>query len=1074
MGDPEPRDHEPTGAGGSEPETTVAELGPNGPPGTIGITLAGEVDPGQATGGVTLGYETSATATGADDATDADRTDSSPPQRPAPNIAGYVIEGELGRGGMGVVYRARQVGLNRPCALKVILAGAHADPVAAVRFLGEAEAVAKLQHPNIVQIHSIGEADGLPFLELEYLPQGSLDRTLDGTPWPARRAATLIEALARGVSEAHRLEIIHRDLKPGNILIAADGTPKIADFGLAKSLNMESGLTATESIMGTPSYMAPEQAEGKNKQVGPLVDVYALGAILYELLTGRPPFRGTTMLETLEQVKTAEPVPPSRLVPGLSRDAETIALKCLQKDPAKRYTSAESLAEDLQRFLEDRPIRARRVSSAERLLLWGRRNKLVAGLLAGLVVTLVAGFVVSTSQWIRAEANAEQLAQQLYTSDMRVIQQLDEAGDVGRMGKLLRRHIPLAGKTDWRGFEWDVFWRRYRGAQPIRTLPLDDAPWDMAATPSGQTVAILVFDHANKKVQVILWDAATGREPRVFEGPRGKFAGAVALSPNGQVFATGSQFDGRGRERGCVNIWDAATGELQQSLGGPNGLDKDVEIGALAFSPDGKTLLSGSGDGTINLWDLKTGHVLKTFKGHTEFVRGVFSPDGSRIASASGDKTVKLWDVKSGNKLFTSRYLSYMVTSVAFSPGDGRYLAAGSWGSDARLWDVARPRDPHEIELLGQPLTTALDVSFSPDGRYLAASNSNTIRLWIVETGEAWATLKGHSNVVSSVAFLDGGRTLASGSSDRTVKLWDIARAGADRDVFSGHSGSVHSLAFTREGKTLASGGSDGLIRLWDVESGRERPRLENPDKSPGVVLSLAIHGRILADNRTCLWDLETGRLLKGLPTDRTTSWQVAFSHDGDGAILATASSEKVWLWDVSKWELRQSIPADLDGITSLAFSPDGRFLSAGGSDRTVRLWDVATGRELVNLDHRFRGHQGFVDSLAFSPDGRTLVSGSWDGTVKVWDVADAAKPTLRHTLAEHAGMVWAVAYSPDGKTIASGSEDKTIKLWDPTTGRERCTLVGHTSKIRCLAFSRDGRILASGDGGGTIRYWRR
>ena len=407
MGDPEPRDRETIGAGGSEPEATVADLGPNGPPDTPGRTLAGEVDPGQATGGVTLAHETSVTATGVGDATHAGPTDSPPAHRPAPTIAGYEIEGELGRGAMGVVYRARQVRLNRPCALKVILAGAHADPVAAVRFLAEAEAVARLQHPHIVQIHHIGEADGLPFFELEYVEGGSLDRRLDGTPWPARRAATLVEALARGVAEAHRLGIVHRDLKPRNILLAADGTPKVADFGLAKVLDAESGLTATESILGSPSYMAPEQAEGKAKQVGPLADVYALGAILYELLAGRPPFRGTTVLETLEQVKAAEPVPPSRLVPGLPRDAETIALKCLQKDPARRYASAEALAEDLRRFLEDRPIRARRASSTERLLRWGRRNKLVAGLLAGLVVTLVAGLVVSTAQWIRAESTLQ-------------------------------------------------------------------------------------------------------------------------------------------------------------------------------------------------------------------------------------------------------------------------------------------------------------------------------------------------------------------------------------------------------------------------------------------------------------------------------------------------------------------------------------------------------------------------------------------------------------------------------------------------------------------------------------------
>jgi eukaryotic-like serine/threonine-protein kinase len=337
MGDPQPRDREAIGAGGSEPEATVGDIGPNGPTDTPRTTLVSEVDPGQATRSVTLAPETSATATGVGDPTLAPQVDAASTQRPTPAIPGYRIEGELGRGAMGVVYRARQVRLNRPCALKVILAGAHADPVAAVRFLGEAEAVAKLQHPNIVQIYHIGEADGLPFLELEYAEGGSLDRRLYGVPWPARRAAELVEALARGVAEAHRRGIVHRDLKPSNVLLAADGTPKVADFGLAKLLDAGAGLTATESILGSPSYMAPEQAEGKAEQVGPLADVHALGAILYELLVGRTPFRGTTVLETLEQVKTVDPVPPSRLVPGVPRDAETIALRCLQKDPAKRY-----------------------------------------------------------------------------------------------------------------------------------------------------------------------------------------------------------------------------------------------------------------------------------------------------------------------------------------------------------------------------------------------------------------------------------------------------------------------------------------------------------------------------------------------------------------------------------------------------------------------------------------------------------------------------------------------------------------------------------------------------------------
>jgi eukaryotic-like serine/threonine-protein kinase len=311
-------------------------------------------------------------------------------ERPAPPIAGYQILGELGRGGMGVVYKARQIRLNRPCALKMIIGGGHASAESAARFLAEAQAIAQLQHPHIVQIHHIGEADGLPFFELEYLPGGSLDRRLKGTPWPARRAAELIESVARGVTEAHRLGIVHRDLKPGNILLAADGTPKITDFGLAKSLAADSGLTRTDSIMGSPGYMAPEQAEGKAKQVGPLADVYALGAILYELLTGGQPFRGTTALEILDQVKNAEPVPPSRLVPGLPRDVETIALKCLQKEPAQRYESASALAEDLRRFRGGESIVARPVPFWERAIKWARRRPAIATLAAAILLLLAA------------------------------------------------------------------------------------------------------------------------------------------------------------------------------------------------------------------------------------------------------------------------------------------------------------------------------------------------------------------------------------------------------------------------------------------------------------------------------------------------------------------------------------------------------------------------------------------------------------------------------------------------------------------------------------------------------------
>ncbi len=289
----------------------------------------------------------------------------------APTISGYMVLEELGRGGMGVVFKARPERLNRLVALKMILAGEFAGPEAAARFYTEAEAVARLQHPQVVQIFRIGDHKGHPYLEMEFVEGGSLADRLDGTPWSPMDAARLIESLALAMHHAHRRGIIHRDLKPANILLTSDGVPKVTDFGLAKSLGADAdeGWTRTDSIIGSPSYMAPEQTGGHSYRVSPATDVYALGAILYELLTGRPPFRGATVLETLEQVKSAEPPSVSRLLPGFMMDIETIALKCLQKDPAKRYISAEALAADLRRFMAGEPVHARPVGSVERLSL---------------------------------------------------------------------------------------------------------------------------------------------------------------------------------------------------------------------------------------------------------------------------------------------------------------------------------------------------------------------------------------------------------------------------------------------------------------------------------------------------------------------------------------------------------------------------------------------------------------------------------------------------------------------------------------------------------------------------------
>jgi hypothetical protein len=329
-------------------------------------------------------------------------------------VPGYEIIGELGRGGMGVVYHALQVKLNRPVALKMVLTGVHASKAELARFRAEAEAIARLQHPNIVQIYEVGEADGRSYFSLEFVDGGNLEDKMGGTPQPPRRAAQIVETLARAVEAAHQKGIVHRDLKPANVLMMADGTLKITDFGLAKCIDDGggSGKTRTGDIMGTPSYMAPEQAAGRIKDIGPATDVWALGTILYDLLTGRPPFQAVSMLETLEQVRSQDPIPPRELQMKLHYDLNTICLKCLEKEPTKRYASAVALADDLHRFLEGEPIRARPVGSLERGWRWCARNPVVAGLLAVLSLALVGVFVFSVLMWNTSEQQYHNMALQ--------------------------------------------------------------------------------------------------------------------------------------------------------------------------------------------------------------------------------------------------------------------------------------------------------------------------------------------------------------------------------------------------------------------------------------------------------------------------------------------------------------------------------------------------------------------------------------------------------------------------------------------------------------------------------------
>jgi WD40 repeat protein len=727
------------------------------------------------------------------------------PEAALPAVAGYEVLGELGRGGMGVVYKARHVALNRVVALKMILSGGYASQEERQRFRAEAEAVAQLQHPNIVQVYEVGEYQGHPYFSLEFCPGGSLASRLDGTPWQAREAARLMETLARATQAAHAKGLVHRDLKPANVLLAEDGTPKVTDFGLAKRLG-EAGQTESGAVMGTPSYMAPEQAGGQSRQVGPAADVYALGAVLYELLTGRPPFRGATSLDTLWLVLNTEPVPVRQLQPKVPRDLETVCLKCLEKNVARRYGSAAALAEDLRRFGAGEPVAARPTGRLRRAAKWAQRRPAVAALLM-LLIAAAAAALVSAVMAVGARDDALRLANQekqerekaewqLYANQVARAERELQDNDISQALTLLD-----ASQPNLRGWEYRYLLNQCR--QRVRLFGEPSHQIHSACfSPDGKRLA-----SAGRDGIVRVWDVAAGAEALALRGHSYRVS-SVCFSPDGRRLASATDL-------GAVRVWDTATGAEALAL---KGLSRPFS--SVCFSPDGKLLASAYLAEKVQVWDAATGTETLAFW-HTGLTFVCYSPDG-RYLAIDGYRRVSVRDAATGTQTLVLE--TGPVRSVCFSP-DSKFLASLADDGTVRVWEVATRAE--RLALKGHSGFNK-SVCFSPDGKLLASGGDRTVRVWDVATGAEKLTLRGHApfvassttfrgvGYVTSVCFSPDGRRLASAYDDGTVRVWESA-TGAEALALKGHSGPISSVCFSPDGRRLAAACEDGTVRVWDA-----------------------------------------------------------------------------------------------------------------------------------------------------------------------------------------------------------------------------------------------------------------
>jgi WD40 repeat protein/serine/threonine protein kinase len=1046
----------------------------------------------------------------------------------------------LGKGGMGVVYEAEQVTLGRRVALKVLPQTLLPDARAQQRFEREARAAARLHHTNIVPVFGVGTHEGMPYYVMQYIPglgldavlrelqrwQGSAGPSPDTLPVEPLRAAPRTDAAPSGepidaytlaapppprheprpsppsywrniahigvqvadaLDYAHRQGVLHRDVKPSNLLLDTLGTVWITDFGLAKA-DDQPNLTHTGDLLGTLRYLPPEAFGGRTDARG---DVYALGLTLYEFLALRPAFDETDRARLIKQVVDAAPPRLGKLNPHVPRDLETIVHKTIERDPMHRYGSAGELAADLQRFLADEPIRARRVGPAEQVWRWARHHRAIAAALAVvalLLVVLTVGALFTAAHFRQQEHEQRALAEsndnlarekgELAAKEAVLRSIAEERGEslrrnlyFARMNQAGQAADTLSGigqvqdfLADWQDSapdlrDWEWYYLKGLCHRDLATLHSQyRGVTALAWSPDNRRLATASRGHG-----IEIWDTVTRQRLRTLHGHT-DWLYTIAWSPDGKRLASA------GLDK-VVKVWNAISGQELHTLRGHG-----RPIHAVAWAPDSRRLATAGEDGPVWLWDTDTGAQKRLLRGHTNRVVALaWDPPGQRLASGSWDQTLRVWDTARGKELVQLKQAS-LVDAVAWSP-DGARLAAAGWDQVVKLWDTATwstgrwewlPSllDPTPKIILRGHQSRVFALSWEPSGQRLAsAAGDGTVKVWDASTGTDLRTLRGHTAEVWAVAWSPDGRRLASGSLDRTIKLWD-PEGDPETQTRAGYEGQVRAVSWDATGERLAFA-TAGAVEYWNVAQAAP-PRTLWPHRPMIWALAWAPRGKRLAsggmDGVVRVGDPLRGAALS-LHGHNHSIRAIAWSPDGK-RLASGGEDGVVQVWDpVEPQPLLTFRGHGTSGVTALAWSPDGTRLASGTWNHSFKVWDAATGKEFFTRV----AHENQLTALAFSPDGTRLASASGDRTVKLWDAHDG-KELL--TLRGHTIWVFAVAWAPDGRRLASASEDGTVKLWDTATGKETLTLRGQAGLIGSVAWSPDGRRLAAGCKEGMVKVW--